>query len=564
MTHFYIEKFDFNQPKEIEDAFKQLLDQPIQTLDQLKSWLKQQSDLDEALEEALSGHYIDFQCQSDSRKAKERFEHDQNVIEPMYKKYDFLLTNKLLDSPLVNQLNSDIYEQFIKRKKNAKNIFSLENVDLEVKEDALVTQYFEITGSITVIFEGEELTLSQLTPYYEDANRNKREKAVTLAAEAILLKEKDLQVIMDQLVKLRHQKAMNRNLSNYRDYMFKKYERFDYTAEDCKQLAESIRKYVKPLKEKLQKKHQQEIGVDTYKPWDRYAVPIGQSTLKPFKTSNELIEKTRTILNKLDPRFSHLLTSMNEKGMLDLNSRKGKSPGGFCSALPLSKLSFIFMNASKTHDDMITLIHEMGHCIHNDLMKDQPISDYREAPMESAELASMSMELLTMDQWNTFYEKKTELKRAMTMQLRGIIDFLPQGMVIDQFQHWMYENPKHSAQERNKQYQEIAKQLDSNYVDWSNYEKWQQTAWMRVLHIFEVPFYYIEYVIAQLGALQIYKQYRENPQQALERYKSALALGSSKSLPEVYEAAGIRFDFSETTIKELMTFLESELEVIDL
>jgi oligoendopeptidase F len=345
--------------------------------------------------------------------------------------------------------------------------------------------------------------------------------------------------------------------------MFKKYERFDYTAEDCKNLAEAVRKYVTPLKEKLQRKHQAEIGAKDYRPWDLQAVPSDKKPLKPFGSAEELISKSTDIFSNLDPAFAGLLRTMDSRGMLDLNSRKGKSPGGFCCPLPVSELSFIFMNSANSHDDLITLLHEMGHCIHNDYKKDFELSKYRDTPMESSELASMTMELFTMDQWGLFYKDEKDLVQAKKDQLKGIIDFLPAGMIIDQFQHWLYENPGHTAEERNEKYFEITRHLDSSIVNWDGFENWAKSKWLPVLHIFEVPFYYIEYVIAQLGALQMYKQYLENPAQTLGNYKKALSLGSSKPLPEVYKAAGIRFDFSEEMIKDLMNFVEKELEAIN-
>ncbi|GAE24911.1 oligoendopeptidase F [Halalkalibacter wakoensis JCM 9140] len=563
MTKFYVETFDFKNPEKVEEIFEALLNEPIDTVENLEKWLKKQSELFDAMEEAMSGHYIDFQCQSDSKEAKDIFEHDQNVIDPIFKKYVSLFDEVFLTSKAIGQLDRDLYKQLIKRKQNAKEIFRLENIELEIQEDALATNYFEHTGGLTIEWEGEELTLSELSPFIQSPNRHTREKALTLLNEAYISKENELQQIMNDLVALRHKKAHNTGLPNFRDYMFKKYERFDYTPEDCTVLAQSIRKYVKPLKEKLQKQHKLELGVDSYRPWDQQAVPKEQKPLQPFRTTEELIDKSKVILEHLDPRFAELLSTMNEQGMLDLKSRKGKSPGGFCSDLPVSQLSFIFMNASKTQDDMITMLHEMGHCIHNDLMREQPIGDYREVPMESAELASMSMELLTMDQWHLFYENEEDLIRAKKEQLKGIVDFLPKGMIIDQFQHWIYEHPDHTPAERDAKYKELLIEFDANVVDWNGYEKWQQASWLRVLHIFEVPFYYIEYVIAQLGAVQMYKQYKENPEKTLTNYKQALQLGSSKSLPEIYETAGIRFDFSEDMIRELMLFLEEELEQLN-
>jgi len=562
MTKFYQEILDFQNLEAIEEFFKELVEEEITSVEQLEDWLIRQSDLFDAIEEGLTGHYIDFQSQSDSESAKQVFEHDQQVIEPLVKRYEALLDEKFLSSPFKNELNQEEFQQFIKSKNNAKDLFREENIELEVEEDRLTTNYFEHTGGLTVNWNGEEKTLSEISAYSQDSDREIRKKAVQLSAEAFLSKESELQNMMDELILLRQQKAEHANLINYRDYMFKKYERFDYTPDDCKQLAESIRKYVTPLKEKIQREHQQELGVETFRPWDTKGVAKGLKPLKPFAERDELVKKSATIFSNLDVRFEELLTTMDQRGMLDLTTRKGKAPGGFCAPLPISELSFIFMNASTTHDDMITLLHEMGHCIHNDFKKDIPLSKYRDTPMESSELASMSMELLTMDQWELFYESKEDLVRAKQDQLRGIIEFLPMGMVVDQFQHWMYENPNHTAEERNKKFAELQKTLNSNVVDWTGYEKWSETAWLRILHIFEVPFYFIEYVIAQLGAVQMYKQYRNNPELTLANYKKALSLGASKSLSEVYEAAGIRFDFSEDMIKELMVFVEDELKAL--
>ncbi|MBU9711736.1 M3 family oligoendopeptidase [Evansella tamaricis] len=563
MAKFYIEKFNFNEPNVIEEEFKKLLAQPIETVTQLENFLKDQSDLYDALEEGLSGHYIDFQCHSNSEEQKKTFEHDQKYIEPIFKRYDALLDEKFLNSDAKDQLNPDYYEQLIKKKQNASELFREENVDLEIEEDRLATEYFEITGALTVDWDGEEVTLSQLRTYLEDPDRDIRRKAYLLFSDAFQSKQTELQALMNELITLRQRKADNANLNNYRDYMFKKYERFDYTPEDCKELANAVRKYVTPLKEKLQKKHQKELEVEVYRPWDVKGVPNGQKALKPFQNALELINRSASIFHNLDPRFSQLIREMDEKGMLDLETRKGKAPGGFCSPLPVSELSFIFMNSANSQSDMVTLLHEMGHCIHNDFKKHHSISSYRDTPMESSELASMTMELFTMDQWYHFYESENDLLRAKRDQLKGIIDFLPAGMVVDQFQHWLYENPHHTPEERNQKYFELVQTLNSGNVNYNGYEENIKLQWLPILHIFEVPFYYIEYVIAQLGAVQMYKQYREDPKIALENYKKALSLGSSKSLPEVYEAAGIRFDFSEEMIEELMEFLEKELEELE-
>ncbi len=285
--------------------------------------------------------------------------------------------------------------------------------------------------------------------------------------------------------------------------------------------------------------------------------------MKPFDSIEELVEKASSVLGELDPRFAELVLQLNERRMLDLESRKNKSPGGFCTPLPVSELSFIFMNASHTHDDMLTLLHEMGHCIHNDYKSGIELSYYRETPMESSELASMTMELLTMDYWHHIYPDQEDIKRAKRDLLKDIISFLPEGIKVDQFQHWMYENPGHTQEERMEKYLEICERLDPGVVNWDGYEEARKAEWLFILHIFEVPFYYIEYVIAQLGALQMYKQYKQDPEAALKNYKRALSLGNKQSLQEVYKAAGIKFDFSPAMIKELIAFIQDEIEEIE-
>ncbi|RNA69281.1 M3 family oligoendopeptidase [Alteribacter keqinensis] len=560
MMKYYVEKYDFKQADKVEHQLRKLLERPVTSVEDLEKWLVDQTEVYDAIEEALSGHYIDFQCYSHSEKAKEAFEYDQKYIEPMVKRYEALLDNKFFKNEYKSLLDTDVYGEFIKSKENAKAIFRDENVDLEIEEDRLATRYFEITGSLTVDWDGDELTLSQAKVHLKSSDRETRKKAATLIMEAVLSEEAELQLIMDDLIKLRQKKAENAGLSNYRDYMFKKYERFDYTPKDCKALMESVRKHARPIQDHLLNEQKGDLGVDSLRFWDLQGVPNGQTPLKPYETRNELVEGTKEMLNTLNPRFGELLSRMDERGMLDLSARKGKAPGGFCTTLPVSDLSFIFMNEARHQDDLVTLIHEMGHCIHNDYKKDLPVGLYRDTPSESAELASMTMELFTMDQWDRFYKNEEDLKRAKKEQFSSIIDLLTQGMVVDQFQHWLYENPEHTKEERNSYFENLSNELSLGAVDWTGVRDWHRNKWLFVLHIFEVPFYYIEYVIAQLGAVQMYMQYKEDPETALANYERALKLGRSKPLPEVYKAAGISFEFSDNTVKNAVSFIKKELE----
>ncbi len=554
---------DISNVLELENTLSTLLNEMISSKLELENWLKEQSKVIWEIEEQLRSHYIAFQCNTDNKEIKDTFEYDQKYVRPLLKRYQNSFDTKYLESPFRMELNPKTYSLLDKKIKNAQTLFCEKNIDLEVNEDKLVTEYFEITGGLTALWNGEEKTITELQSYLQDSDRHIRKKAKTLISETFLSVEDKLQHILNELIVIRDQKAKNIQLHNYRDYMFKKHERFDYTPEDCYELAESIRKYVVPLIDKIYNKKKSELQVESLRPWDLKATAPNQKVLKPIEKASDLIEKSSHILHKLDHEFSALLERMHKNNCLDLESRKGKGPGGFCEYLPASQLSFIFMNLNHTHYDVTTFLHEMGHSIHNDCMKQLELQKYLEIPSESAELASMTMELFSMEYWDTFYENKEEFIKAKLDFFKGIVKYLPQMLIVDQFQHWMYENPNHTAKERNEKYLELHNTYQSNIVNIEGYENWVATGWLPVLHIFEIPFYYIEYAIAQLGALQMYKQYKENPKQALENYKKALSLGSSKSLTEVYEAAGIRFDFSGEIIKELMLFVEGELELLE-
>ncbi|MFJ1104427.1 M3 family oligoendopeptidase [Bacillus sp. RA(2023)] len=554
---------DISNVLELENTLSTLLNEMISSKLELENWLKKQSTFIWEIEEQLRSHYIAFQCNTDNKEIKDTFEYNQKYVRPLLKRYQNSFDTKYLESPFRMELDPKTYSLLDKKIKNAQTLFCEKNIDLEVNEDKLVTEYFEITGGLTTLWNGEEKTITELQSYLQDPDRHIRKKAKTLISETFLSVEDKLQHILNELIVIRDQKAKNIQLHNYRDYMFKKHERFDYTPEDCYELAESIRKYVVPLIDKIYNKKKSELQVESLRPWDLKATAPNQKVLKPIEKASDLIEKSSHILHKLDHEFSALLERMHKNNCLDLESRKGKGPGGFCEYLPASQLSFIFMNLNHTHYDVTTFLHEMGHSIHNDCMKQLELQKYLEIPSESAELASMTMELFSMEYWDTFYENKEEFIEVKLEFFKDIVKYLPQMLIVDQFQHWMYENPNHTAKERNEKYLELHNTYQSNVVNIEGYENWVATGWLPVLHIFEIPFYYIEYAIAQLGALQMYKQYKENPKQALENYKKALSLGSSKSLTEVYEAAGIRFDFSGEIIKELMLFVEGELELLE-
>jgi len=548
----------------LKEEFENLVSVTITSTNDLMNFLNQQKRIYEKVEEEMLRHYIAFQCQSNDKEVKKQFEFDQQHIKPLFKKYQSILDEKVLESPFMAELPDDEFGEYKRKLRTQFALFQEANLEIEKQEDALTNQYFEITGGLSSNWEGKEVTISELFVHIRDSKRDIREKAMKALYEPILKEEEKLQSILDELIQLRVKKAENAGLNGFSDFMFKKYNRFDYTPEDCTELAESIREHVLPLTIQLQKEHKAEIGVDIYKPWDVQAEAIGRKPLQPVSSDVELINKSAKVLSELDVTFGSLVHEMNEKKLFDLTSRKGKAQGGFCESLPETGLPFIFMNMSNTDSDLVVFMHEMGHAIHDLLKSDLELYAYKQIPMESAELASMSMELFTMDRWDEFYKTEEELNRAKKDQLKGALMSLPYIMVIDQFQHWLYQHPNHNWEERTKKFGELKDRYDASIIDWNGYEEWKVKGWFYTLHIFEVPFYFVEYAISQLGAIQLYKNYKEDPEGTIRKYKDALKLGSSKSLPEVYETAGIELDFSSHKIAELMEFVAKELNLLSI
>jgi oligoendopeptidase F len=367
--------------------------------------------------------------------------------------------------------------------------------------------------------------------------------------------------IFTKMISLRHQIALNCGFSNYRDFAHEAKNRFDYTPSDCIEFHNSISARAIPYFNKTLQERKKEMNLTSLKPFDLQVDPTGNAPLKPFHIESELSAKTIAVLSKLSPQIGKVLSEMQDRGLLDLSSRANKAPGGYNYPLSKSGLSFIFMNAAGLHKDVITLLHESGHAYQSFLTDKQPIYLYRNPCMEVAEVASMSMELITMEFWNEFYPQSPDLKKAKLDHLEDIIGFFPWMASVDSFQHWIYLNPNHTSQERLTEWEKVMDRFAGD-VDWNNYPNYRQINWLRQSHIFTSPFYYIEYGIAQLGALQIWRNYLKNPQETLRLYTKALSIGSATSMKEIYETAGIEFGFSQKLIGEMMEFVLEQMEQI--
>jgi oligoendopeptidase F len=391
-------------------------------------------------------------------------------------------------------------------------------------------------------------------------NREERERVYHKISSRRLQDKQALDELFTKLIDLRHRVAVNAGFKNFRDYMFTAMGRFDYTPQDCFDFHESVAAEVVPIQNKLIVERKNLLGVEALKPWDKAVDPEGKEPLKAFENGKDLTEKTIESFRRIDPYLGQCLSIMNAMGHLDLESRKGKAPGGYNYPLAEIGVPFIFMNATSTLRDMVTIMHEGGHAVHNFLTRDLALNDFKSTPSEVAELASMSMELISMDAWDIFFTNEEELKRAKREHLEDILETLPWVATIDKFQHWIYEHPNHSLEERKENWNAIVNQFSDTVTDWSGQEEAKEYLWQKQLHLYEVPFYYIEYGMAQLGAVAIWRNYKQDKQKGLQGYLNALKLGYMKSIPEVYAAANIRFDFSRAYISELMAFVKGELE----
>ncbi len=558
--HFLPADMKITYWEDVQSFFDNLEKREIGDLSALERWLADRSELAFVLEEELAWRYIRMNCHTDREDYAEAFNVFVKEIEPEIARRSDRLDSRLLDHPLAASLDgSRDYGVMMRVIRNRKRLFREENVPLQAELQVMEQDYGRIVSQMTVTLEGKEMTLQQASNYLREPQRELRKEAFLKIRERRYADAGRLHDLFDKLIEKRTAVARNAGFDSYRDYRFAELGRFDYTVKDCETFHESIRTTVMPLVEKLHRHRLEQMGEQTLRPWDLEQDPLGMPPLKPFNDVKELTEKAARAFDRINPLFGELLRTMDREGYLDLDSRKNKAPGGFNYPLYESNLPFIYMNATGNLRDLETIFHEGGHAIHSWLSSHIHIIEHKELPSEVAELASMSMELISMDTWDLFFPQEEELQRARREQLEGIIRILPWIAAIDKFQHWLYTHPGHSHEERDAQWTAIMREFSSPLVDWSGYDHFLATGWQGQLHLFEVPFYYIEYGISQLGALAVWKNYRKDPQKALQQYEQALSLGYSRPIPEIYRKAGIRFDFSEGYVKDLMEFVAGEL-----
>lgn len=561
--NFLPHHFELSTWESVLPYFEKISALAIDSKQDLIDFCQHRSELESYLSENFAWRYINMSCDSQNETLQSRYQQFVNEIMPNASIYDDTWNKKVIDSGYSGALTEKGYSVMLRGLQKSIEIFREENIPIFTELQNLQTEYGAKTGDLMVEIDGEEKTLQQASALLESTDREVREKIYFLVANKRLSIKDELNALFSELIIRRDQVAKNAGFENFRDYSFASLGRFDYTPADCFEFHEAVAKTIKPILNNLASKRKKALSLPALRPWDKSVDPLGRQPLKPFETGEELLGKTIQVFDHLDPFLGNCLKEMVKLNRFDLDSRKGKNPGGYNYPLEETGFPFIFMNAAGQVRDMVTLLHEGGHAVHSILTKDLPLNAFRNFPSEVAELASMSMELITLDEWDVYFENPEDAKRAKIKHLEDILETLPWVAVIDAFQHWIYENPSHSVAQREEKWIDILTKFSDEVTDWNGIHEIQANIWQKQLHLFEVPFYYIEYAIAQLGALAVWRNYCQDPTLALENYLEALSMGYTEPIKNIYAKAGIEFNFSEGYIAELMSFLVDKIEKLE-
>jgi len=562
MRSFTSTELKINTWGDIKPYFENLLERTLNSPEQYHQWLRDRSELESVISEDMAWRYVRMSCDTANEEKVNAYNYFVSEIEPQISPLSNELDEKALASPFRKELKGQAFEIMFRSMDKNTQIFREANVPLFAELTQESQKYGATVGAMTVEMDGQEVTLQKASDKLQSTNRTEREETYFKINQRRLQDSGSLNELYHNLILKRHQVAQNADFANFRDYMFSAMGRFDYTKEDCFAFHEAVQNEIVPLLNILANDRKEKLKLDELRPWDLSVDKSGKAPLKPFDSAAELLEKTITCFDKLDTFLGDCLREMQKLNRFDLESRKGKAPGGYNYPMEETGYPFIFMNATSNFRDMITLLHEGGHAVHSVLTKDLELNSFRGFTSEVAELASMSMELITMDHWDLFFPNPDDLKRAKRQHLESILETLPWVATIDKFQHWVYENPTHTTEERTAEWNKLHSAFSSNVIDWSDLQSFKDNIWQKQLHLYEVPFYYIEYGIAQLGAVAVWKNYKENPKEGLKQYLAALSLGYTKPIKEIYATAGIRFDFSHIYISELMAFVKEELDLL--
>ena len=539
---FVPDDFDATIWENIKPLADNLMERELNCSSCIEGLISDSSELAEHISETGALLYIGMTCDTESEEKRESFLDFMSNIRPKLSEFSDALNRRIVNHSSVDDLPSR-YDLMLRGMRTDVEIFRKENIPLGVRQTELVTEAQTINGAMTVEFEGEERTFPQMSKYLESNDRSLRQAAWMSMSARRMEDSERLSEIFDELISIRHQMATNAGFESYTQYMFRAMHRFDYTIEDCLEFHDSVESVCMPILKKINKDRRDGLGIGELSPWDVNEKGgsgpdiHGRDPLRPFETVDEMVEKLSEMFHEISSDLGGKFDKLVEMDTLDLDTRKGKAPGGYQYYLEKSRVPFIFMNAAGLQGDLETMIHEAGHAFHSLYCGHLELIDERDYPIEFAEVASMSMELLTQPWWDKFYESE-EADRARRAHLEGVAFLLPWIATIDSFQHWIYANPGHSREERAEVWLSIRDKFGSE-MDWTGHTDFRELSWQQQGHLFGVPFYYIEYGIAQLGSLQLWKTQMSDPQKALDDYANAMTLGNTRTLPELFSAADL-------------------------
>lgn len=557
--HFLPQELKIEGWDNLKPFYEDLAHREVNNSSEMEQWVLDMSELEAVVSEDAGRRYINMSIDTSDETTLKAYTDFLQNIQPNIAPFEHAFSQKYLKLKEKFPVQIDGIKILERGIEKSIEMYREENIPLISKNSEESQKFGAIAGQQTIELDGETLTMQQAAVHLKSKYRSHREKVYRLSAARRLEDKESLHELLDTLIEIRQNIASNADYKNYRDYKFDALGRFDYNAEDCFSFHASIEKHIVPVIKEFHKERSAAMGIEELRPWDMEVDPNGNEPLKPFKGTDELIDKSISLFKHIDSFCGDCLQTMKEMKHLDLASKKGKMPGGYNYPLYEIGVPFIFMNAVGSQRDLVTMIHEGGHAVHSFLSRDLKLTGFKSLPSEIAELASMGMELISMEHWDLIYSDKQELKRAKREQLQKILMVLPWVASIDAFQHYIYTT-EHSHEEREQEWVNIRERFGTGIVNFDGFEENSRLAWQSQLHIYEVPFYYIEYAMAQLGAIALWKNYKDNPSKTLEQYKAALSLGYTKSIPEVYKAAGIKFDFSDDYIKELLDFVKQELK----
>ena len=549
--------------EQYDPQFKELAAAPL-TAETAADWVGAWSQVAACLSETYQRLYVAVTANTADADIEKRFNHFIEEVYPKAMEAQQQLKLKLLDSGLTPAG----MELPLRNFRAEVALFREENLPLLTEEQKLNNEYGKITGAQTVEWKGKELTIYQLRPVLQEAARAEREEAWRKSMQRQLADRQKINDLWAQLFSLRQKIAGNAGMpDDYRSYRWQEMLRFDYTPADCERFAAAIEEAVVSAARRIYERRRQQLGVDQLRPWDLDIDPLGRPALRPFQNVSELKHTVHAIFQRVHPDLGDHFETMINEDLLDLDNRKNKAPGGYCTNFDVAHRPFIFMNAVGTHDDVQTLLHEGGHSFHVFETARLPYIFQLTAPMEFCEVASMGMELLaspylTAEQGGFYTEKNAA--RARIQHLESCILFWPYMAVVDGFQQWAYTHPAEAVQ---------AEACDATWsalwkrfmpgVDWSGLEDALATGWQRKLHITTAPFYYVEYGLAQLGAVQVWRNALKDQAGAVTSYRRALALGGTASLPRLFEAAGARLAFDAATLSENVKVMEETISMLE-